>query len=213
MARLQLKLVTVGAWQENCYLLVDPENKAAALVDPGDEFDKIAKMVGRARVKKILLTHSDLDHIGALEQARVAYRAPVYVHANDVNRPSQPEAPREKIRDSRPLEEGQTVRIGRQALKVYEVPGHTPGHVIFVFDSRAIVGDAIFPGGPGRSHYADDLQTALYHLQRVVFRLPDNVRLYPGHGQATTVGAERENFMRFVARPRAADVHGDVSWQ
>ena len=52
------------------------------------------------------------------------------------NRPSHPEAPREKIRDSRPLEEGQTVRIGRQALKVYEVPGHTPGHVIFVFDSQ-----------------------------------------------------------------------------
>src|SRR5207302_31295 len=94
MARLQLKQVTVGPWQENCYLLVDPETKDAALIDPGDEFDKIARMVSRARVKKILLTHSDLDHIGALEQARVACRAPVYVHVNDLNRPSHPEAPR-----------------------------------------------------------------------------------------------------------------------
>jgi hydroxyacylglutathione hydrolase len=213
MPRLQLKHVTVGRWQENCYLLVDPATKDAALVDPGDEFEKIARMVGRARVKKILLTHTDLDHIGALEQARVAFRAPVYVHVNDVNRTSHPEAPREKLRDTTPLREGQTVRIGRQSVKTHEVPGHSPGHVIFVFDRRAIVGDAIFPGGPGHSHSPEDLQTSLYHLQRVVFRLPDNITLYPGHGQPTTVGAERENFMRFMSRPRAADAHGDVSWR
>ncbi len=212
MSRLQLKQETVGKWQENCYLLIDPDTKDAALIDPGEEFDKIAKLVGRACVKKILLTHTDLDHIGALEQARVAYRAPVFVHERDVERPSHPEAPREKIRDAQLLKEGQTIRIGKHSLKVYEVPGHSPGHVIFVFDQRAIVGDAIFPGGPGRSHTPDDLQTALFHLQRVIFRLPDNVKLYPGHGQPTTVGAERENFMRFIARPRAADLQGDVSW-
>ena len=213
MPRLQLKTVTVGPWQENCYLLIDPQSKDAALVDPGDEFEKIAKMVGRARVRKILLTHTDLDHIGALEQARVAYRAPVYVHERDVDRPSHPEAPRERLRDTKPLHEGQTIRIGKEQVKVHEVPGHTPGHVMFTFDDRALVGDAIFPGGPGRSHSPEDLQTSLYHLQRVIFRLPDKVTLYPGHGEPTTVGAERESFMRFVARPRAGDVHGDVSWR
>lgn len=212
MSRLQLKQSTVGAWQENCYLLVCPDTKEAALIDPGDEFDQLAKMVGRVQVKKILLTHGDLDHIGALDQARTAYRAPVYVHPNDVSRPKHPEASRSALKDTKPLREGQTIRVGAHTLKVYEVPGHTPGHVVFQFDTRAIVGDTIFPGGPGRTRSPDDLALALYHLQRVVFRWPDNIRLYPGHGKPTTVGAERENFMRFVAQPRDKDLCGDVSW-
>jgi len=212
MSPLQLKQVTVGPWQENCYLLVCPDTKDAALIDPGEEFAKIAKMVGRARVRKILLTHTDLDHIGALEQARTAFRAPVYVHVNDVNRPSHPEALRTPIKGTRPLQDGQTIRVGAHSLKVYEAPGHTPGHVVFQFDTRAIVGDAIFPGGLGRTHNADELTTALYHLQRVIFRWPDNVRLYPGHGKPTTVGAERDKFMRYLANPRANDFFGDVSW-
>ena len=212
MSRLQLKQVTVGQWQENCYVLVCPETKDAALVDPGEEFDKIAKLVGNARVTKILLTHSDLDHIGALDAARVAYRAPVYIHPKELTRANHPEAPRKPIANTKPLREGQTLRVGTHTLTVYDVPGHTPGHVAFLLDDRALVGDAIFPGGPGRSHSPADLATALYHLQRIVFRWPDRTTLYPGHGKPTTVGAEREKFMRFLAQPRASDAYGDVSW-
>jgi len=212
MSRLQLKQITVGKWQENCYLLVCPETKDAALIDPGDEFDEITKMVARAKVGKILLTHTDIDHIGALDQARVAYRAPVFVHPAELTRPSHPELPRNPIKNTKPLRKGQTIHIGAHAITVHEVPGHTPGHVAFLLDDRAIVGDAIFPGGPGRTHTPADLETALYHLQRVVFRWSDRTKLYPGHGKPTTVGAERDNFMRFIAKPRAADFCGDVSW-
>ncbi|MBI1800699.1 MAG: MBL fold metallo-hydrolase [Chloroflexi bacterium] len=193
-------------------MLTCPETKESALVDPGDEFDQIVALVGRTRVKRILLTHTDLDHIGALEQARDTFRANVYVHAKELTRPSHAEAPRKPILSAQPLSDGQSIRIGRHSLTVYETPGHTPGHVVFRFDRRAIVGDAIFPGGPGRTHSPADLETGLYHLQRVVFRWDDRITLYPGHGQPTTVGAQRDNFMRFLAKPRADDLYGDVSW-
>jgi glyoxylase-like metal-dependent hydrolase (beta-lactamase superfamily II) len=212
MARLQIKQVTVGKWQENCYLLVCPETKEAALIDPGDEFEKIAKMVGKVRVTKILLTHADPDHIGALQQARTVFRAPVLAHPNEVDRPSYPNVPPIKIEGTKPLSEGQTIRIGTGSVKVFEVPGHTPGQVVFLLDDRAIVGDSIFTGGPGRTKKPEDLVTSLYNLQRVVFRWPDRTKLYAGHGKPTTVGAERDNFMRYLAQPREADQCGDVSW-
>ena len=212
MSRLQLKQVTVGRFQENCYLLVCPETGEAALFDPGEEFDKILRMAGKARVTKILLTHSDIDHIGALEQARQKFRAPVYVHAADVSRPPHGETPRQKLENTRALREGQVVRVGRHQVTTFEVPGHSPGHVVFHFDDRALVGDTIFPGGPGRSPDPAALSQALYHLQRVIFRWPDRTTLYPGHGKPTTVGAERERFMRYIAKPRAAELQGDVSW-
>jgi hydroxyacylglutathione hydrolase len=212
MSRLQIKQVTLGAWQENCYVLVCPDTRDAVLIDPGDEFEKIQRLVGKLKVSKILLTHTDIDHIGALDAAREAYRVPVYVHPDDLNRPAHPEAPRTRIEQTKPLREGQTIRVGAHSLKVFELPGHTPGHVAFLLDDRAIVGDAIFPGGPGRTGSPEALAQALYHLQRVVFRWPDRTALYPGHGKHTTVGAERESFMRFLAKPRAATAFGDVSW-
>jgi hydroxyacylglutathione hydrolase len=212
MSRLKLKQVTLGSWQENCYILVCPETQDAALVDPGDEFEKIVRRVGKLRVTKILLTHTDLDHIGALDAAREAFRAPVYVHPAELERPKHPEAPSHTIEGTRPLHEGQHLRIGTHYVTTYEVPGHSPGHVAFRFDERALVGDAIFPGGPGRTHSPAALSEALYNLQRVVFRWEDNTKLYSGHGRPTTVGNERDNFMRFLARPRPDNLFGDVSW-
>lgn len=212
MPGLQLKQITVGTWQENCYALICPETKQAALIDPGDEFDRIAKMIGGAKVTRILLTHADIDHIGALEQSRVAYRAPVYVHPAELQRPGPGSDARKALKDTKPLREGQSIRIGKHAIKVFEAPGHAPGHVVFLIDHRAIVGDTIFPGGPGRTRTPQDLESALYHLQRVVFRWPDATRFYPGHGAPGTVGAVRDAFMRFIAKPRAADLCGDVSW-
>lgn len=212
MSRLQIKKITVGTWQENCYLLRCPDTNESALIDPGDEFDRIVKLIGRSRVTKILLTHADIDHIGALDQARVACRAPVYVHPAELSRQQHVENPRAGLRGTRPLQEGQTIRIGKHRAKVFEIPGHAPGHVVFLLDERAVVGDTIFPGGPGRTRTPADLESALYHLQRVVFRWPDSTFLFPGHGDGTRVGAMRDQFMRFVAKPRAADLCGDVSW-
>ena len=127
MSRLQLKQVTVGKWQENCYLLVCPDTNEAALFDPGEEFEKIARMVGNARVTKILLTHSDVDHVGALERARQKYRAPVYAHPSEVSRPPNPEASRAPLENTRTLHEGQIIASRAHQIRTLEVPGHLLG--------------------------------------------------------------------------------------
>jgi hydroxyacylglutathione hydrolase len=104
------------------------------------------------------------------------------------------------------------LRVGRHFVRVVHVPGHTPGSVALRFDRRAIVGDAVFPGGPGHTDTPGALQTLLLSLQRTVFTWPDDTSLYPGHGDPTTVGDERPAFQAFLARPRPPDLCGDVTW-
>jgi hydroxyacylglutathione hydrolase len=103
--------------------------------------------------------------------------------------------------------------VGRRYVRVVHVPGHTAGSVALRFDRRAVVGDVIFPGGPGHTATPETLETALLSLQRTVFTWPDGTLLYPGHGDPTTVGTERPFFEEFLAHPRPADMCGDVAWR
>jgi len=117
------------------------------------------------------------------------------------------------IRADFELRDGGRLWVGRCYVRLVHVPGHTPGSVALRFDRRAVVGDAIFPGGPGHTNSPEALQTALLSLQRTVFTWPDETSLYPGHGDSTTVGAERSAFQEFLARPRPSELCGDVTWQ
>jgi glyoxylase-like metal-dependent hydrolase (beta-lactamase superfamily II) len=96
---------------------------------------------------------------------------------------------------------------------VVHVPGHTPGSVCLRLGKQVIVGDAIFPGGPGHTTSPEALTQSLESLARRVFRWPDATELFPGHGSSTTVGAERESFEAFLAAERPANLCGDVAWR
>jgi glyoxylase-like metal-dependent hydrolase (beta-lactamase superfamily II) len=116
------------------------------------------------------------------------------------------------------LEDGDTIDFMGEELRVIHVPGHTPGSVIFGLIERgefhrAIVGDAIFPGGPGHTETPQNLVTSLDSLARTVFTWGDEVILYPGHGDSTTVGEERAAFNAFRAGPLPPDLCGDVTWR
>ena len=93
------------------------------------------------------------------------------------------------------------------------VPGHTPGSVCLRLDGRAVVGDAIFPGGPGHTRSPEALAQSLVSLGLTVFTWPDETELYPGHGTPTTVGAERPAFEQFLQADHPPDLCGDVSWR
>ena len=110
------------------------------------------------------------------------------------------------------LRDGMRLRVGRRYVRVIHVPGHTPGSEALRFDRRAIVGDAVFPAGPGHTGTPEALQTLLLSLQRTIFTWPDDTRLYPGHGESITVGAALSAFQEFLARPRPLDLCGDVTW-
>jgi glyoxylase-like metal-dependent hydrolase (beta-lactamase superfamily II) len=201
---LKLQTLPVGEYGTNCYLLTCPETGRATLIDPGGDAEAILNLCGDVHVTRILLTHGHPDHTLALGQVRTALKAPVGIHPADV-------APFGVEADLW-LEDGKRMGVGRRYVRLVHIPGHTPGSVALRFDRRAIVGDAIFPGGPGHTRTPEALQTLLISLQRTVFTWPDDTFVYSGHGYHTTVGAERPAFQEFLARPRPPDTCGDVTW-
>lgn len=204
---LELRMLTVGAWQENCYLLVDPETKESLLIDPGDEAARIADWLADTIVRAILLTHADVDHVGALDEMRSRLGVKVGMQPDDAEL-----ARKNGVSADYELHDGDLVPLGMHEIRVFHVPGHTKGSIALRFDASAIVGDAIFPGGPGRTHSPEDFKRALSSLRDNVFTWPDEVTLYPGHGVSTTVGRERPAFEAFVRQPHPDDLHGDVTW-
>ena len=202
---LQLKIQPVGEYATNCYLLTCTRTGRALLVDPGGDPDQVLALCEGSRVTRILLTHGHFDHLLGLDVVRAALGVPVGAHPADADEFG--------IAVDFELRDGMRLRVGRHVVRVVHVPGHTPGSVALRFDRRAVVGDAVFPGGPGHTDTPEALQILLLSLQRTVFTWPDDVLLYPGHGTPTTVGAERPSFQAFLARPRPSDLCGDATWQ
>ena len=104
------------------------------------------------------------------------------------------------------------LEFGQCQLRVVHTPGHTPGSVSLVLDERVLVGDTVFPSGPGHSDSSAQLAQILDTLRNIVFRWPDETELYPGHGPGTTIGRERPDFEAFMAQLRSDDLYGDVTW-
>ena len=203
---------TVGAFQENSYLVVDPSTQRAALVDPGADAEQLVEMVraSRATLEAIWLTHAHIDHIGAIAGIKRIWDVPVHMHPAD--RPlfdrgamqaavyglpfEEPPAP------ERELAEGDILQLGALRFGVLHMPGHAPGHVVFVTDGHMIGGDLLFAGSIGRTDLPfSDPDRMSESLERVIM-LPDETVVYPGHGPTTAIGRERATnpFLTGVAR-------------
>jgi hydroxyacylglutathione hydrolase len=202
--KLELQRLEVGPWPMNCYLMRSSTGEVA-IVDPGADADVILAAVGDAPVRCILLTHGHGDHVGALETVRQARSAPVGIHPAD--------AEAFGVEADFPLLDGMEVEVGSDRVTVVHVPGHTPGSVCLRLDGQVIVGDTIFPGGPGHTVSPDALAQSLVSLGQSVFTWSDETELHPGHGNWTTVGAERAAFERFLSADHPQDLCGDVAWR
>jgi len=202
---LKLRTLPVSEYATNCYLLTCPETDQSLLVDPGGDPEAVLTLSEGLHVTRILLTHGHPDHLLGVNEVQATLGALVGIHPAD--------AVEFGIVADLELRDGMRLRVGRRFVRVVHIPGHTAGSIALRFDQRAIVGDAIFPGGPGHTDTPKALLTLLLSLQRTVFTWPDDTLLYPGHGAPTTVGAERSAFEEFLARPRRPDLCGDVTWQ
>jgi glyoxylase-like metal-dependent hydrolase (beta-lactamase superfamily II) len=203
---------TVGAFEENCYLVVDEDAGRAALVDPGAEGERLVDAVREsgAQLDAIWLTHAHVDHVGGIAAVRRVWDVPIYLHPADEilyrNAARQAAAYGLPFDDppaaDRQLADGDTVRVGTLAFEVMHTPGHAPGLVVFHGHGVAFAGDLIFAGSIGRT----DLPLSNpAHMQLSLARaatLPPETVLYPGHGPATTMAAElRSNpFLAGTAR-------------
>jgi len=202
---LELIRLEVGPWPMNCYLVRCPATEQVVVVDPGADPERIMAKVGGAPVRYVLLTHGHPDHTGALEAVRQATGAPLGLNPADASVFG--------IEGDLPLLDGTQVEVGREKIVAAHLPGHTPGSVALLLNGRVLVGDAIFPGGPGHTISPEALSQSLDSLARTVFTWPDDTELYPGHGVHTTVGAERDAFRRFLTTEHPPELHGDVSWR
>ena len=196
---------TVGAFEENCYLLVDDETGHAVLIDPGDEGVRIVDMVRAADVElqAVWLTHAHVDHIGAVAAVVREFRVPVHLHPLDLPYYTelsaraavmygiefeQPEGP------DRHLADGDTLHCGTLRFDVMHVPGHAPGLVAFTGHGVSFGGDLLFAGSIGRTDLPLGNEADMYaSLTRYTTSLTDETVVYPGHGPTTSVGREKRS--------------------
>ena len=203
-----VQTLMLGPAQTNCYLVcADTAREGAAreavVIDPGWDANVI---LGAARsaeltITAILLTHGHFDHIGAVADLKDALPVPVIAHARELDLlAAQGGAKsfgftiRSMPQPDRLVAHGETIEIGALKFEVRHVPGHTSGHVAFVEqENRSVfVGDVLFAGSIGRTDLpGGDYETLIASITDQLLSLPDDFKVYPGHGPPTTIGLER----------------------
>lgn len=204
---MQLAVVPVTPFQQNCSVLWCERTRQAAVIDPGGDLDQVLAVVEREglTLQKILLTHAHLDHAAATAELSRSRNLPIEgPHRDDLfwieGLPEQAQMfgfpPAESFTPTRWLQQGDRVQVGEVELEVLHCPGHTPGHVVFFSrdDRFAIVGDVLFAGSIGRSDFPrGDHATLVRSIRERLFPLGDDVQFLPGHGPLSTFGEERRS--------------------
>ena len=188
-----VKMLTVGALWTNCYIVGDDDTHEALIIDPGFDTSRDLKKTldevfsHRFRVKFIVNTHGHPDHTSGNKAAKNATGASILIHEYDASMLVDP--PADKI-----LHDGDVVRIGEVTLRVLHTPGHSRGGISLLGDNVVFCGDALFAGSIGRYDLpGGSLEELMRSIKSRLLILPDHVKVYPGHGPATTIGKERRS--------------------
>lgn len=201
---MKIRGIPVGALEENCWLLTDDGSGQAVLVDPGDEADRLLEALAQsgATLAAVWLTHAHFDHIGAVAAIKRAHPdVPVHLHPADLPlwRTSGAAAARWGVPFEAPvgdpdvaMADGMPLWLGAHQFVVQHVPGHAPGHVMFVGDGVVFGGDLLFAGSIGRTDLPLCDPAAMQRSLARASELPDDTAVFPGHGPTTTIGRERQ---------------------
>lgn len=202
---IDIRRVICGMIQENCYIVQAEGRDDCVVVDPGDEYPKLKAAIGDRRVGAVLLTHGHFDHIMAAGEMARDFGAPVYVGAedaemlNDITK-SDYTGMLGLARAGWPAIDaasfGETLSVCGMDFTVLATPGHSRGSVCLYLKDEAVLfsGDTLFRAGYGRLDlYGGKMGAMLKSLKRL-FTLPGEVEVYPGHGDATTIGEEKARY-------------------
>ena len=195
--------VPVGITQTNCYIVGCEETREGVVIDPGANPERILAAIEESglTIRYVLNTHCHFDHMGANAEIVAATGAPLALHPAELPilqakggaswfGVSVKESPLPDVE----LEPGQVIEVGRLRFQVLFTPGHSPGSVTFYEADEGVAfdGDVLFAGGIGRTDLpGGDWDTLMRSIREVLFALPDETKLYSGHGPATTVGHEK----------------------
>lgn len=205
---LDIRRIEFNPFGENTYLLIDSVTKEAAVVDPGminarEErmFDKAVADNG-AKLTQIINTHLHLDHCFGANYVKQAYGAPLKAHEDDaiLGYTIAEQMAKFGMRGGNPVEidvklsDGDTIDIGESRLQVIHVPGHSKGGIALYYKEGGVLisGDSLFLGSIGRTDLLGGNQSRLISsIKSKLLALPDDTKVLPGHGPATTIGYER----------------------
>jgi hydroxyacylglutathione hydrolase len=199
-----VEMLTVGPFQENCYVIGDEESGVGALVDPGDEATRIALTVERTglEIAWIIVTHAHIDHVGAVASLVEEYSCPVLMHeeAEAMLKLAPHQAMMMGLRFGkvptvdRHVGDDEVLEVGSLRLRSLYTPGHSPGHLAFYAEEQGIVfsGDTLFAGSVGRVDLpGGSMGVLMQSISERLLTLPDETRVLSGHGPETTIGQER----------------------
>ncbi len=199
-----IETISVGPLETNCYVVAAGAGTSAAVIDPGDDVDKILKVVNGngLKVTHIINTHGHYDHIGADSALAATTGAKIYIHSLDASMIKDPQSNLSLFLNSDyemndevvKISDGEELVVGGLKLKIIHTPGHTPGGISLFLHGRLFVGDLIFSGSVGRTDLeGGDFSALMSSISKIILEYPDDTIIYPGHGPATTIGAEKQN--------------------
>jgi glyoxylase-like metal-dependent hydrolase (beta-lactamase superfamily II) len=189
----EIHKVVVGPMDNNVYVLRCTASGEAVLLDAANEHERLLDLCRGLGVGSVLETHGHWDHIQAVPELRDAgYQ--VHVTAEDAGMlPSYDQI----------LDDDFVVTVGRLRLRTMHTPGHTPGSMCFLIEGAPVLfsGDTLFPGGPGNTSFpGGDFPTIIDSVENKLFTLAPETRVLPGHGDPTTIGAERPHLQEWIDR-------------
>jgi hydroxyacylglutathione hydrolase len=202
----------MGPFSSNCYVVRERGGAEAAVIDPGDDPTDLLLELARlgTRTAGILVTHSDVDHIGGVAALADSTGAEVWAPAGEIEairagapRGGFPVAPHDPAHS---ISGGDEVAVAGLTFEVLDVPGHSAGHIAFHSEGHLFAGDVLFAGSVGRHDLpGGDWETLLASIRSLVERFPPETVVYPGHGPATTLGHELQSnpFLSELRAPQA----------
>ncbi|MGD0730553.1 MAG: MBL fold metallo-hydrolase [Terracidiphilus sp.] len=205
----------VGPLQCNCTILGDEDAGEAIVIDPGDEVSRIHRRLTELglKLKQILITHAHIDHVGGALKLKRLTGAPIFLNENDLPLLKMMDeqadwlgvATPETAQPDSSLADGMSVGLERYPAQVLHTPGHTQGSVCLHFAplKMVIAGDTLFAGSIGRTDLpGGNSRQIIDSIETRLLALPDETKVFPGHGPATTIGAERKSnpFLQMVKR-------------
>ncbi len=206
---MYIETIPAGMLAANCYIVGCKDTKEGVIVDPGGDALNILSKINALGldIKYIILTHGHLDHIGAVNDIKKRTQAQICIHEEDRDMLINPalnfskQSGREIIVGPPDVElkDGDELWVGNIALKIIHTPGHSLGGICIYTNNSVFTGDTLFASSIGRTDfYGGSMEEILYSIKTKLFTLPEETRVYPGHGPSSTIGIEKKTNPFFV---------------